>query len=115
MLDIFTVSTEIHTIEFQITECHPSEYCSITPSIEIHSRGRPLERREDDKANAATSWTSSASSPQPWIRGFDNGEVAGDYSSRKNTSTIRLYIHPMYISQKKSVYMFDDSNQDDNI
>jgi hypothetical protein len=51
MLDTFTVSTEIHTIEFQITECHPREYCSVTHSTEIHSEGRPLERREEDKAD----------------------------------------------------------------
>jgi hypothetical protein len=37
------------------------------------------------------------------------------YSGRKNIQTIRLFIHIVYISQKKGVYMFYDLNQDDSI
>jgi hypothetical protein len=37
------------------------------------------------------------------------------YSGRKNMSTIRLFIHIVYISQKKGVYMFSNLNQGDGI
>jgi transitional endoplasmic reticulum ATPase len=43
-LDSFTVSIRIRTVEFQITECEPGEYCSVTPSTEIQTDGEPLAR-----------------------------------------------------------------------
>jgi hypothetical protein len=38
-----------------------------------------------------------------------------EYSVRKSVEMIRLFIHIVYISQKKGVYVFYDLNQDDSI
>jgi hypothetical protein len=50
-LDTFTINAGISIVNFQISECEPGEYCSVTPSIKIHTEGEPLARRDDDKAN----------------------------------------------------------------
>jgi hypothetical protein len=50
-LETVPVSAGIRTIEFQITECEPGEYCSVTLSTEIHTEGEPLEHKGDDKAD----------------------------------------------------------------
>jgi transitional endoplasmic reticulum ATPase len=50
-LDTFTVSAGIRNVEFQITECEPGEDCSVTFSTEIHTEGKPLECKDDDKAD----------------------------------------------------------------
>jgi hypothetical protein len=45
-LNTFTITTRIRIVEFQITECEPGEYCSVTLSTEIHTEGEPLERKK---------------------------------------------------------------------
>jgi hypothetical protein len=40
MLNIFTVSTRIRTIEFQVTEWEPGEYCSVTAVPRFTPRAR---------------------------------------------------------------------------
>jgi hypothetical protein len=46
-LDTFTVIAGIRTTEFQITECEPEEYCSVTAS----TKSGPFEHRDDDRAD----------------------------------------------------------------
>jgi transitional endoplasmic reticulum ATPase len=47
----FTVSVGIRIVEFQVTECEPGEYCSVTPNTETHTDGGPLELKDDNNAD----------------------------------------------------------------
>jgi transitional endoplasmic reticulum ATPase len=50
-LETFSSSSGLRAVEFQITECEPGEYCSVTLSTEIHLEGEPLQRKDDGKAD----------------------------------------------------------------